>query len=251
MSIGVVARRTGLTERALRYYEQRGLVRPARSANGRRVYADSDLARLGHVVLLGRMGFSLSRIGQLLRAGNFDAGTLVDLQIETCERDRGRIDEILRVLRTARENLGRDRQLDMEALCELIRMGESKMNDEAWEKIYRRYFTAEEREHWRNQAEQLPADFDQEAYNRQWTELDGRIRAALPLDPRSELAGIFLDQWNALLEPFLEAADGTMLETAGRLWSRQREWEGEVASPVSRETWDFIGAVQRARDGVS
>ncbi len=60
MLIGEVARRTGVTASALRYYEREGLVpRPARSAN-RRSYDSRVLGRI-HIIQLARnAGFSIA-----------------------------------------------------------------------------------------------------------------------------------------------------------------------------------------------
>ncbi|MBX4168897.1 MerR family transcriptional regulator [Rhodococcus sp. DMU2021] len=45
MRIGELSRRTGLSTRMLRYYEQEGLIHPERGANGYRDYTDDDVAR--------------------------------------------------------------------------------------------------------------------------------------------------------------------------------------------------------------
>ena len=49
-AIAEVARRTGLTMRALHFYDARGLVRPLSTAAGRRVYGAGELSRLHAVV---------------------------------------------------------------------------------------------------------------------------------------------------------------------------------------------------------
>src|SRR5207302_5064620 len=69
-----VVRRTGLTPRAIRYYEELGLVRPCeRTAGGFRLFTDADIAQLLRInelqTLLGfsLLGFSLAEIKQTLR----------------------------------------------------------------------------------------------------------------------------------------------------------------------------------------
>ena len=69
LDIGDVTRRTGLTLRALRFYEGRGLVSPLRTAGGRRIYGAGDLARLNAIVALKHAGFSLTEIAAMLRSG--------------------------------------------------------------------------------------------------------------------------------------------------------------------------------------
>ncbi|RNA69028.1 MerR family transcriptional regulator [Alteribacter keqinensis] len=46
ISIGVVSELTGLSERQIRYYEQRKLIRPERSKGGTRKYSFMDVERL-------------------------------------------------------------------------------------------------------------------------------------------------------------------------------------------------------------
>lgn len=65
MKIGAIAERLGTTVRTLRFYEEQGLVHPARSPGGTRVYDDEDEARFAALLGLTRLGFSLDRLGRL------------------------------------------------------------------------------------------------------------------------------------------------------------------------------------------
>lgn len=56
LTIGEVATRTGVTERTLRYYEELGLLAPARDSGGRRRYDGATLDRLYRVRLLRELG---------------------------------------------------------------------------------------------------------------------------------------------------------------------------------------------------
>lgn len=60
------ARRLGVSAKALRLYEQRGLVAPARTAAGWRAYGPDEMARAAEIVALRALGLSLARIAQVL-----------------------------------------------------------------------------------------------------------------------------------------------------------------------------------------
>jgi len=68
LKINEVAAETGLTTRAIRYYEEIGLLEPAARSDGAyRLYDASDLERLQFIrSLRDDAGFSLAQIGQLL-----------------------------------------------------------------------------------------------------------------------------------------------------------------------------------------
>ena len=68
LRINEVAAETGLTTRAIRYYEELGLLEPAARSDGDyRLYDASDLDRLQFIrSLRDDAGFSLAQIGQLL-----------------------------------------------------------------------------------------------------------------------------------------------------------------------------------------
>jgi MerR family copper efflux transcriptional regulator len=65
--IDEVARRLGLRASAIRYYEERGLVRPSSRRAGRRWYSPADIRRLAIVGYWQRVGqMSLDEIGEIL-----------------------------------------------------------------------------------------------------------------------------------------------------------------------------------------
>jgi DNA-binding transcriptional MerR regulator len=64
--IGEAARRLGVNPSALRYYDQRGLLRPAGRRGGRRVYGADELRRLAFIHLLHRLGISLDTAAAIL-----------------------------------------------------------------------------------------------------------------------------------------------------------------------------------------
>ncbi|MBQ2954184.1 MAG: MerR family transcriptional regulator [Clostridia bacterium] len=70
MKIKQVCELTGLTDRAIRYYIEEGLVSPAYTENymGRRAYdfAENDVAALNHVATLRKFGFTVEEIRRIL-----------------------------------------------------------------------------------------------------------------------------------------------------------------------------------------
>ena len=124
-----VAAETGLTTRAIRYYEEIGLLEPAARSDGAyRLFDASDLERLRFIrSLRDDAGFSLAQIGQLLedeaarernrlryrttgdkavrRALLKDATARVDRQIETLVAKRARLDSMIADARGRRRHL--------------------------------------------------------------------------------------------------------------------------------------------------
>ena len=62
ISIGQLAKRTGLSVSAIRYYEQRGLVEAERNAGGQRRFLRSDIRRLSFVLIAQQFGFAIEEI---------------------------------------------------------------------------------------------------------------------------------------------------------------------------------------------
>jgi MerR family redox-sensitive transcriptional activator SoxR len=66
LTIGDLAKRTGLAVSAIRFYETKNLIAPLRNASGHRRYDRSDIRRLSFIKIAVEMGFPLARIADLL-----------------------------------------------------------------------------------------------------------------------------------------------------------------------------------------
>lgn len=60
------ARQLGVSIKALRLYEQRGLIAPVRTAAGWRVYGPEEMARAAEIAALRALGFSLAQVARVL-----------------------------------------------------------------------------------------------------------------------------------------------------------------------------------------
>lgn len=75
VQIGAIAKRTGLTVDAVRFYEKQGLLKaPSRSMSGYRLYGGEELRTLRFVTRAQKLGFSLQEIRQLLDIQRNPAG---------------------------------------------------------------------------------------------------------------------------------------------------------------------------------
>ena len=63
LNIGDVARRSGVAASALRFYEERGLIRSEREGAGQRRFPRSVLRRVAFIVFAQRIGLTLDEIG--------------------------------------------------------------------------------------------------------------------------------------------------------------------------------------------
>ena len=66
MNVGAAARRSGLPAKTIRYYEDIGLIHPARAGNGYRDYSADDIHRLAFLRRARGLGFSIEDCRQLM-----------------------------------------------------------------------------------------------------------------------------------------------------------------------------------------
>jgi DNA-binding transcriptional MerR regulator len=79
------AQRLGVSSKALRLYEQRGLVAPGRTAAGWRVYGADEMARLAEIAALRALGLSIAEIRRVLDGDAKDLEPALALHQATLE----------------------------------------------------------------------------------------------------------------------------------------------------------------------
>lgn len=93
-SIGDLSSELGISPRAIRFYEDQGLLRPQR-IGGNRIYGAGDRARLLLILRGKRLGFALAEIKELLDLYEVDPDHLEQLRA-TLAKGRARIAELER-----------------------------------------------------------------------------------------------------------------------------------------------------------
>jgi len=113
LSPAEAARTLGISAKALRLYEHRGLVAPIRSANGWRHYGPDQIAGIRQIVALRTLGLSLSQIAAVLSGKSDDLGkALAEHQTRLEGSLTGLLDAIERV-RVWRNDLSEGRAPDL------------------------------------------------------------------------------------------------------------------------------------------
>ena len=109
LRIGEVAARAGVSVRALRYYEEQGLLEAERSPSGQRRYADSAVDRVRLVQQLYAAGLTSKDVLEVLPCVHTGIATPamlarlveqrdgIDRQIAELTRARERLDEVIRI----------------------------------------------------------------------------------------------------------------------------------------------------------
>lgn len=105
LTIGELARRTGLSVSAIRFYEARGLVAAVRSRGNQRRFARADIRRLSFALIAQRLGLSLAEIdAELAQLPLGRAPTHADWTAIS-ERIRARLDGRIAMLGRLRDEL--------------------------------------------------------------------------------------------------------------------------------------------------
>ena len=114
------AKLAGVTVRALQHYDRLGLLKPARSRAGARLYSEADLQALVQIVVLKSVGVPLKRISSLRAEGPSALLLTLGNQRRALERRQPVLDRIIYSVRNVEAALGRGEEADLALLKPLI-----------------------------------------------------------------------------------------------------------------------------------
>lgn len=260
LRIGQVAERSGVSAKALRLYEQRGLLKPCtHSEAGYRLYGPDALRRLMQVVLLRRSGFTLAQIAQLLSSATPVIAGLLGERIGALERDLADKSRALRSLRAIAERVGSASTLDLDRLLESITMTNTldlHLADARRTEILERadafgaLQSPVEAARVRTRVEQRLCELGPdglEAAQRPWRALSADIRAAMAegLPASDATVRALAHRWQAQLRSFI-AADPAFLSKLRDAYTRHPQLMAEQS--MSPAMLDYMHAAMAAAD---
>ena len=112
-TIAELAKEFAVTPRAIRFYEDGGLIAPLRQGTAR-IYSAGDRARLGWILRGKRLGFSLGEIKELLDLYHADRSGVQQLR-GILRKSREHIAELDKKLRDLRAQLAEFREVETHA----------------------------------------------------------------------------------------------------------------------------------------
>lgn len=96
MTVHEVSRLAGVSIRTLQYYDKIGLLHPTGYTDaGYRLYDDTDLERLQHILLFRELEFPLKDIKAIINSPDFDRGKALDQQIELLKLKKEHIENLI------------------------------------------------------------------------------------------------------------------------------------------------------------
>jgi DNA-binding transcriptional MerR regulator len=119
------AKRLGVSAKALRLYEARGLIAPARTAAGWRAYGPDEMARVAEIAALRELGLSLSQVARVLEGDSESLEPALAAHQAALEGRVHQLVEAVEKVRRLRVDLSSGRA---PAPCELARLLRSDSN---------------------------------------------------------------------------------------------------------------------------
>jgi DNA-binding transcriptional MerR regulator len=108
MRIGELSRRTGVSERLLRYYEEQHLLKPERRPSGYREYSEADVSTVRRIRSLLAAGLSTTTIATVLPCVREEGERLIptcSVMLADLSQERRRIVQAITDLQTSRDAL--------------------------------------------------------------------------------------------------------------------------------------------------
>jgi len=128
--VGDLAKLTGLTVRALRFYDQIGLFSPSEhSDSGHRLYNEADIKQLHQIISLKDLGLSLEEIQSVLKGHKYTPSDIVNIQMERIRKDLIAQQKLLAELERVAELMNRQEPPSVDefiSLLETMKMSHEK-----------------------------------------------------------------------------------------------------------------------------
>jgi len=198
----------GVTVKTLHHYDRLGLLKPARTRAGYRVYTTVHLARLEQIIALKSLAIPLKQVRTILDRDPLPLRAMFRQQREVLQEKRRALDRAIEALEQAEEAMGRDGASETAILQQVITAMHQQDVD-----AMRKYFSDEAWEQWKHYYADWPSP--------EWRALYRDVSTALDEDPASDRAQALADRWLSLAQRKPAGAVRTGMMKA---WADRDHW---------------------------
>lgn len=218
ISIGEMAKLTGVSVRTLHYYDQIGLLCPETAADsGYRWYGEADVERMQQILFFRELDFPLKDIRSILADPQYDKKEALRRQRQLLQMKRDRLDRLLALLEA---NLKGEQAMEF------------KEFDAAELEQARRQYADEARARWGGtdawrQSEERTARLDENGWAAQAEEMNTVLRKAATLrhsDPAGPEARALVQEWQAFISGHYYDCTNEILAGLGQLYTEDERF---------------------------
>lgn len=197
-SIGQLAKMSNSTVRTLRYYDEIGLLKPAKLSDGNHRYYDSKaIEKLHNIVLLKELGFELETIRSILKENIKSSKELLQLRLELIEEEQARLEQKKKKVNTILQVIDMEGKDDWETIfntASTIKKYNRKEIAERWDS----HFTEKEQ----NVLRDLPVLGENNPLVMEWIQLLKETKEHIHVDPASEKGQQLAKEWVNMIHVF-------------------------------------------------
>jgi len=236
--IGEFSKLTGVSIKALRYYDRIKLLIPeGKPESGYRIYNTNHIFRLEQIIAFKFLGLSLREIKNLLSDNNVEE--ILAKQKEAIELKIKTMQSVLQVIDKAENN---NTEMIVPKLINIIRELEMEKSKEWIESFY-----SEEK---LQQINNRPGNAEKaKAGELKWAELIKEIRMNIEADPASPVARELAKRWFALIEEFTQG-DKEISDSLQNVYANTDKAPAEFKNMVNslKDVMGFINKAAAAKD---
>ncbi|MDQ6834256.1 MAG: MerR family transcriptional regulator [Chloroflexota bacterium] len=194
MTVGALAKRTGISVRTLHYYDEIGVLAPSRHSDaGYRLYTAADVVRLQQIMSLRQLGFSLEQIRDCLNRGDLSPLRVVEQHLIQLREQIALHHQLCDRLEAIAQRL---QQVEKPSVAELLYTVEVMSRME-------KYYTPEQ-QGWLKERRQTVGDDRIRDVEAEWPTLIAQVRDAMdagaaPSDPKVQALAT---RWRELVQEF-------------------------------------------------
>lgn len=137
--VGEFSEKTGLSIRTLHYYDDIGLLKPAKNpSSGHRLYTDEDVLTLQKIISFKFLGYSLEKIHDMMHQSSFEVSLneSLQMQMKALEEEKEHIDKSLSAIQRTITLLEEEGEVDSAVLMSLINNVRTEKTQREWMENY-------------------------------------------------------------------------------------------------------------------
>jgi len=239
-SIGQLSKRTNISIRTLRYYDEIGLLKPAKVAeSGYRYYSRDEIRLLQHITALKELGFTLASIREMLAAESGSQEqrwrSYLDLELAAVADEKRRLDKMEKLLLTARHALEMKGELDPDDIFLFIQALQPPAD--ARDAFLTKHFTEREI----RIIKSLPDLSSDDPRSMEWARLMRQVKEHLHEEPSSDVSRRIAERIVETTMAWFEH-DEQLLDKYWRL-IRPEPGQGSKVFGLDAEAMDYIDRI--------